>query len=261
MPAQSRVAVSADGVDIHYDVQGTGAIALVFVHGWSCNRGHWEGQASYFAPRYTVVSVDLAGHGASGRDRSQWTMPAFGQDIAAVVEQLGLKQVVLIGHSMGGAVIVEAARRLPNAVIGLVGVDTWRNVERIRTPAQVAELVAPFRANFVEAAGIFVRTMFVPTSDSTLVERVVAAMAASPPHIAVGVLEALWGHDRHLQAGIQEVRAPKIAINARQTDVEAAQRHEIAVLWMSGVGHFVMLEDPQTFNRLLDEAVRSIVRR
>jgi pimeloyl-ACP methyl ester carboxylesterase len=256
MQVQSQVALSADGVPIHYDVQGNGAVALVFVHGWCCHRGHWEQQMGHFAPYYTVVSLDLAGHGASGRDRTQWTMPAFGQDVVAVVEQRGLKQVVLIGHSMGGTVIVEAARRLPTTVIGLVGVETWRNVEQLRTPEQVAALVAPFRANFVEAACAFVRPMFVPTSEPTLVERVVAAMSAAPPHIAIGAVEALWGHDRHLQAGLQEVKGSRIAINARQTNLEAAQRHGIAVMRMSGVGHFVMLEDPQTFNRLLDEAVQ-----
>jgi pimeloyl-ACP methyl ester carboxylesterase len=138
MSAQDHIALSSDGVPIHYDVQGSGTIALVFVHGWCCNRGHWAGQLDHFTPHYTLVTIDLAGHGASGRDRTRWNMPSFGRDVTAVVEQLGLEQVVLIGHSMGGLVIVEAARRLPSAVIGLVGVDTWRNVEQIRTPGQIA---------------------------------------------------------------------------------------------------------------------------
>jgi len=260
MDAQSHVTLSADGVPIHYDVQGNGAPALVFVHSWCCNRHYWDRQVDHFSPHYTVVRLDLAGHGASGRDRTQWTMGAFGQDVVAVVEHLRLAQVVLIGHAMSGVVIVEAARRLPTTVIGLVGVDTWPNVERIRTPAQVAESLAPFRANFVEAARAFVRRMFVPTSEPTLVEHLVGAMSAAPPHIGIGAMEANLGHDRALQAGLLEVTAPKIALNARPTDVEAAQRHGIAVLRMSGVGHFGMLEDPPTFNRLLDEAVQQCMR-
>ena len=54
-----------------------------------------------FAPQYTVVLLDLAGHGASGQEHIQWTVPAFGQDVVAVVEHLGLNQVVLmsgVGH-------------------------------------------------------------------------------------------------------------------------------------------------------------------
>ena len=260
MKAQSRIALSTDGVPIHYDVQGTGKIALVFVHGWCCNRGHWAGQVGHFAPRYTVVGIDLAGHGASGCDRTLWTMPAFGQDVAAVVEQLGLEQVVLIGHSMGGMVIVEAAHRLPNPVIGLIGVDTWRNIEYKGTPEQVTALVAPFRDNFVEAARSFVRARFVATSDTKLVERVTAGMSAAPPHIAIGALEAICEYDRRLQEGLQGVNAPKITINARPTNLEALQRSGIAVVQIPGVGHFVMMEDVQTFNRLLDEALQELVR-
>ena len=133
MNVQSQVASSVDGVSIHFDVQGNGATALVFVHGWCCNRHYWEGQAGHFSPDYTVVTLDLAGHGESGHNRTRWSVPAFGKDVAAVVEQLGLDQVVLIGHSMGGPVIVEPIGRLPAAVIGLVGVDTWQNVRQIRT--------------------------------------------------------------------------------------------------------------------------------
>jgi len=258
MPAQGHIARSSDGVPIHYDVQGSGKIALVFVHGWCCNRGYWAGQVDHFAPHCTLVTIDLAGHGASGRDRTRWTMPSFGRDVTAVLEQLGLEQVVLIGHSMGGLVIVEAARRLPTAVIGLVGVDTWRNVEQIRTPDQIAEMVAPLRANFKKAAGAFVRARFVAGSDPALVQRVVAAMCAAPPDIAIAAAEAICEYDRHLPAGLQGVNVPKATINGRPTNLAAAQRLGIAVLQISGVGHFVMLEDAPAFNRLLDEVLQKL---
>ena len=259
MHAQSHVAISADGLPIHYDVQGNGAIALVFVHGWCCDRRYWDRQVEHFAPHYTVVCLDLAGHGVSGRDRTQWTVSAFGQDIVAVVEQLGLEQVVLIGHSMGGRWIVEAARRLPTAVIGLVSVDTWADVEPTPTPEQLRARLAPFRAHFVEAMRTFVRGTFVPTSEPSLVEHVMASMSAASPHIGIGAAEAGWGGNRQLREGLLEVTAPKIAINNASfvtTNMEAAQRYGIEVMLTSGVGHFVMLEEPQTFNRLLDETVQ-----
>lgn len=261
MNVQSQVASSADGVPIHYTVQGNGATALVFVHGWCCNRHHWDQQVNVFAPHYTVVSLDLAGHGASGHNRARWTIPAFGQDVVAVVQQLGLRQVVLIGHSMSGPVIVEAARRLLTAVIGLVGADTWQNIQQTRTPAQVAEKAAPLRANFVEATQGIVQNMFHPTADTTLVANTAEAMSATPPHIGIGIVEELGGHDRLLQAGLLEVKAPKMTINSawRETNIEAAQRYGIEVVLMPGVGHFVMLEDPQTFNSLLDEAVKKFI--
>ena len=175
-----------------------------------------------------------------------------------MVEQRGLGQVVLIGHSMGGPVIVEAARCLPAAVIGVVGVDTWQNVEQRRTLAQVTEMVAPFRTNFVEAMHTFVQARFVPTSDPRVAGRVMAGMSAAPPHMAIGAITEHWGNDRNLLAGLQEIKVPKITINTseRPTNTEVAQRQGIEVLWMAGVGHFGMMEDAQTFNRLLDEAVQ-----
>jgi hypothetical protein len=70
------------------------------------------------------------------------------------------------------------------------------------------------------------------------------------------MLEDAQGSGRRLQEGLQQVTVPKISINTRPTNREAAHRHGIEVMQMSGVGHFVMLEKPQAFNPLLNEAVQ-----
>jgi pimeloyl-ACP methyl ester carboxylesterase len=123
------VVPSRDGVPVTYEVHGSGTPALVFGHGWSCDRSYWRGQVGAFAARHRVVAVDLAGHGRSGTGRSAWTMPAFGEDVAAVVAELELGDLVLVGHSMGGDVIVETALDLPGQVVGLVWVDTYDTLE------------------------------------------------------------------------------------------------------------------------------------
>ena len=262
MNAPSQIVRSTDGVPIQYDIRGRGTPVLVFVHGWCCNRHYWDRQVGYFAPNYTVVRLDLAGHGASGRDRARWTIPAFGQDVAAVVEQLGLEQVVLIGHSMGGAVIVETARHLPATVIGLVDAKTWHDLEQALSPEQIAGVLAPFRDDFVEAMHAFVRSMFIPTSPVRLTEEIMHSMSEMPPQIGVDVGEQVLAYDRVMQERLQGVKAPKIAINSadwQHTNQEAALRCGISVMLMSGVGHFVMMEDPQSFNRLLSEAVQELI--
>ncbi|MGE3540785.1 MAG: alpha/beta fold hydrolase [Candidatus Tectimicrobiota bacterium] len=258
MSSFGRVVPSSDGTPIHYDVYGSGAPALVFVHGWCCNRSYWDKQVKHFAQRYTVVLLDLAGHGASGRQRHAYTLPLFGQDVVAVVEHLDLHQVVLIGHSMGGPVIVEAARCLPTRLLGLIGADTWWDIAQQRSPAQVAERLAPFRADFVEAAQRFVCSMFVPTSDPALVEHVLASMSAAPPQVGVQALEAVTAGDQLLRDGFSELQVPRLTINAegwRPTNLAAARAYQLEVQFMPGVGHFVMLEDAPTFNRLLDAAL------
>ena len=121
----TSVALSSDGISICFEVHGTEGSPLVLVHGWSCDRGYWRGQVEHFARGHRVVTVDLAGHGESGLGRERWTMPAFGDDVAAVVEKLDLDNVVLVGHSMGGDVIVETALRLRGRIAGLVWVDVY----------------------------------------------------------------------------------------------------------------------------------------
>ena len=114
---ETGTAISADGLPIYYTVQGEGEPALVFVHGWCCDGGYWSEQLGRFAQRYKVVAVDLGGHGQSGLGRQTWTMEAFGEDVKSVVEKLGLTKAVLVGHSMGGKVIIEAARLMPGRVV------------------------------------------------------------------------------------------------------------------------------------------------
>jgi pimeloyl-ACP methyl ester carboxylesterase len=254
---------SADGVSIAYQVVGSGKPTLFFVHGWCCDQSYWDAQVHHFAPQYEVVTVDLAGHGNSGLNRKTWSMESFADDIMAVVKALDLDQVVLIGHSMGGSVIVWAERRMPERVIGLVGIDTFENVEQIYTQEQLDALLAPFQVNFVEAMRALVKSMFTPSSDPSLVERVAGNMSATPPEVGLGVASTFLRPRLSLAQVFEEVQAPIrcIASDRNTVNVVAAQRHasSFEVVYMSNIGHFVMIEDPNTFNRLLDEIVKKFI--
>jgi pimeloyl-ACP methyl ester carboxylesterase len=256
------IARSADGIPVHFEVEAGGEPALVFVHGWSCDRSYWSRQIDDFAGRHEVVAIDLAGHGESGAGRPEWTMPAFGADVVAVIETLELRDLVLVGHSMGGDVIVEVALALPDRVAGLVWVDVYSTLGGSRTPEEIEEFVQPFRANFSIATRAFVQRMFVPDSDPELVERVAAGMSSANPEVAVRVMEHAVSNDDSILAGLSELKAPIVAINPdyRPTDVEALGRHGVKAVLMPGVGHFLMMEDPGTFNRLLSETIDDFLR-
>ncbi len=257
-------AISTDGVSIAYEVRGEGEPALVFVHGWCCDRNYWNEQLQHFAEKYKVVSIDLAGHGESSLDRKEWTMGAFGEDVVAVVNKLNLDQVVLVGHSMGGPVILEAARRMPKRVIGLVGVDTLQNFEDKFAQEQIDDMFTPLRSNFAEGTRNFVRTMFTPTSDSALVETIAADMSSAPQDVGLGALEGYVDfQNNEIIRVLQEVQAPIVCINSDKypTNAEANQQYapSFKAMIMSGVGHFNMIEDSETFNRLLEETIQEFV--
>jgi pimeloyl-ACP methyl ester carboxylesterase len=256
------VVTSADGIRIAYETHGEGTAALVFVHGWSCDRSYWNGQLQPFSRQFKVIAIDLAGHGESGLGREAWTMEAFGGDVAAVVKELGLERIILIGHSMGGDVIVAAARRLPGRVAGLVWVDTYKQLETQRTPEQVQAFVAPFRADFVEKTRAFVRGMFPPSADRSLVERVAVDMSAAPPAVALEAMASAINFDREIPGALKELKLPVVAINpdTPPTDIASMERHGVEVVVMSGVGHFLMMEDPERFNPLLRTVIDKFVR-
>lgn len=259
----SRFARSADGVRIAFEVRGAGHPALVLVHGWSCDRGYWLAQLEPLSREFLVVAVDLAGHGESDSGRREWSIAAFGDDVASVVQHLALEQVVLVGHSMGGDVILEAARRLAGLVDALVWVDTYRELPRLGTAEEVQRRMAPFRTNFVEETRSLVRTMFGAAADPSLVERIARDMSAAPRDVALGALEAAWSFGAAVPALLRTLHLPLIAINPGDsaTGIESMRRFGIEVALLPGVGHFPMLEDPPAFNQQLANAARAARRR
>lgn len=260
-PPRDGVARSRDGLEVHYHVEGQGDPALVFVHCWACDRHLWDEQVAAFAPRHRVVTLDLGGHGDSGRTRTEWTVPAFGEDVRAVVEAVDLRRAVLIGHSLGGPVILEAALRLQGRVAALVPVDTLLNVGEESKPAEVDAFLAPFRADFKAAATKFVREwMFVPTSDPKLVARVAAQASSMPPELAIDMLRRVWLYDA--RPALRQIKIPIRALNGDKfpthLDAARAEAPQFDAVIMSGVGHYLMLEDAARFDRMLGEIIASV---
>lgn len=258
---QTMFATSADSIQIAYEVLGTGTPALVFVHGWSCDRSYWRGQVEPLSRTSKVVAIDLAGHGESGLGRKAWTIEAFGTDVAVVAKKLDLQRIILIGHSMGSNVIAEAARQLPGRVTGLILVDQYKNLEAGLTKEEVEAFAARLRTNFADSVAAFVRRMFVSTSDSILIERVAADMSSAPPAIALDALVYTLNYSRQMPQTLNELKLPVIAINdtRRPTDVASMKRYGVEVMIMPGVGHFLMMENPDGFNLLLKTAISKFV--
>jgi pimeloyl-ACP methyl ester carboxylesterase len=253
-------ALSRDGIPIAYRASGSGDPAIVFVHGWSCDRTYWRHQVPAFESTYRVVTIDLAGHGESGAGRDSWTVPAFGADVVAVVDALDLRDAVLVGHSMGGDVIVEAALSLGERVAGLVWVDTYHRLTEPETPEAVEAFVRPFREDFVTTARALVRRMFPATSPADLVEAIVADMSSAPPEIAVDALFHAFANEGPVMAALARLAVPVVAINPdyRPTDSASLRRYGVETVIASGVGHFLMLEDAPQFNALLAEVLRGL---
>lgn len=244
---------SLDGVPIAFEKSGQGDVTLVLVHGWCCDQSYWREQVPALSDSFNIVTLDLAGHGKSGLGRTDYTMPAFGADVAAVVAALDLHNVYLIGHSMGGAVIVEAARLLPDRVIGLIGIDTLQETGGIYTPEQVDGYVQNMKADFTVRLTEMVSGMFPANADTALVRLVSSDMASAPPEVALSALSNYLLVD--LRPTLNQLKVPLWCLNSNQYPINFQgwkfyQPGYTAVV-MQDVGHFLFLESPTKFNEEL----------
>ena len=259
--ADTGVVPAADGVPIHYSVQGKGDPALVFIHCWSCDQRLWENQVPVFAKNHRVVTIDLPGHGASGKERKSWSVESYGDDVKRVVEKLGLKRVVLIGSSMGGPIALEATRGMPDRVAAIIPVDTLHNVESRFPPEQLAEIMKQLRADYKGAiTGFLNQLFFSPSTPVAVKNRVISDVTSRPPDLALAILEGIFAYDS--APALKETKVPIRAINAdmNPTNLEVNRKYapQFDVVIIKGTGHYPMLEDPARFNQLLTEALRNL---
>ena len=255
------VTQAEDGVQIHYESGGSGSPALVFIHGWNCDRSYWSAQLPFFAATHQVVAIDLAGHGDSGVNRENWSMANFGADVAAVAHALQLEDIILVGHSMGGPVALEAARVLKGRVKMVIGADTLSDVSLRYADEQLAGMLAAMEADFPSTVEGLVRSsFFLPTSDPALIDQIARDMSAAPPAAGIGAFEgfARWFNE-DVEQTLADIEVPIRLINSdyRPTNTLAGQAltASFEATLMSGVGHFVMQEDPAQFNAIMAELI------
>jgi pimeloyl-ACP methyl ester carboxylesterase len=258
----ARSVASFDKTPIVYSVKGKGKgkTVLCFVHGWSCHSGYWRYQVKKFQKNFTVVTIDLAGHGRSGSMREKYTMSAFGKDIASVLERINAEQVILVGHSMGGTVALEAARRMPERVIGIIGVDTFHNIEARYTDEEFRYLFDYLKSNYVEGTRSLVYGMFTPSSDKALVQEIIRDMSGSIPRVGISAIEELFSTNKVQLA--KKVSVPVVCVNAdlwpSAFEINKKWLPGYRLYLLAGLSHFPMLEEPDMFNAELERAINYI---
>jgi len=248
-----------DGERIHFESSGNGETALLFVHGWLGNLHWWDYQKDAFSKNFQVVQMDLAGHGKSSAQRKDWSIRAYAEDIKAVVEKLGLKKVVLVGHSMSGSNVIEAYHLMPEWVPMLILVDTLQDLDHMPSQKDVAPLFDGMRKDFkgtVETS--FPHFMFAKTSPPAVLERIVREAKSAPPSVAISSLEPFYATD--VREACSRVQVPVRAINSDlyPTNTSVCRKYfsDFDCEIISGVGHYPMLEAPQQFNDALGRLLK-----
>lgn len=247
---------------------GRGRPALLFVHGLACSLEDWQSQVDTFEKKHEVLACDLRGHGHTPGRPHECSIEHYGGDVAALFNNFHLSPVVLVGHSMGCRVVLEAARLDPDRVAGIVLVDGSRQgmgdpeaAERSARAALEAKGYAAFIRSFFEA--MFLRK-------SALAESIVERALRLPEDIGSALYPRMARWDAgSMEAAVRAVRAPVLAIQSTYVNTERKRvamrpgdttpfldllREHVTNLRieiLDGVGHFSQLEAPERLNRLI----------
>jgi pimeloyl-ACP methyl ester carboxylesterase len=259
----SGTVTAADGTTIRYESRGHGEPALVFIHCWSCNRQYWDGQVKEFEKEHQVVTLDLGGHGDSGKERKAWTVKSFVQDVQAVLRQLKIKQAILIGHSMGGPIALLTAAAQPETVKAVVCVDTLQNADAEAPKAQMKAAADQMEIDLRKVNQAFLPTFFYKDSDPKLVAWVVDEASKADPKIAAALMRDIADFD--LKAAMSAAKVPIRCINSAEkigpvfTDAAANKKYaDFEAILMPAVGHFPQLENPALFNGFLRQILEQL---
>jgi len=245
------------------------------VHGFACSHADWQFQFDFFSKTNDVVACDLRGHGETPGRPYECSIEHYGGDVAALINNLELKRTVLIGHSMGCRVVLEANRLLsssegPERVAGLILVDGSRLASGDPDAAESAARAAIEKAGYPAFAENLFRQMFF--NPSALAEAIVARALRSSAETG----PALWPRMARWDAGemdaaLAAVRSPLLAIQSTTRDAQLRRSplkpgqtspwldllrekcSDLKIEIVPGVGHFPQLEAADTVNRAIAE--------
>jgi non-heme chloroperoxidase len=258
MLASTLTGASIDGIPIHWTSAGTGGRAVILVHGWTGDESAWSAQVpALVAANYRVLTLDLPGHGQSGSPKDgKFSMDLFARAIEAARSEAKVKRAILVGHSMGTPVIRQYARLYPKRTIALVFVDG------VVAKAENAAIYSGLSPRFFGPEGLknheqFVRAMCIVTPDE-MREKILKVSLATPEATTVGAMAALgdpaiWKDDV-IDKPVLGIYADKSRLGDKETMHKAFPKLEYVEI--AGTDHFLMMEKPGEFNRLLLDFLR-----
>jgi pimeloyl-ACP methyl ester carboxylesterase len=258
---------------MHHVVAGSGSPPIVFVHGLACSHTDWQAQVAHFSARHMTVAVDLPGHGATPGTVADCSMEGYGAALAGLLRTRAMPPAVLVGHSLGCRVVLEAAQSAPEHVAGIGLVDGSRFAPEA---AQIFEARFAAGEYVALARGMFAQ-MFTPGSDAGTVAAVVDRALRLPEPMGQALLLALVRYDvEKFESVLESLRKPllvlqttfvndkrvRLTMQPGQTtpylDFIRAKVPAARVEVVCDVGHFPQLDAPAETNRALESFVATL---
>ena len=262
--------------EINARVVGRQEPTLIFVHGFACALDDWDRQVEALSPRFRCVALDLPGHGRSPRPEMA-SIALMGGAVNSVRERIGARRAILVGHSMGCRVIIEAFQQSRAKLAGLVfvegsilGSDPETGIKRSK--------------NAIDREGMDAFTqrilsdMFLHGSDAKLRERVITrGQGVDAKSLEALLLDTIrWDQTKALDA-LRQITVPALVLQSTYINSELKRipmQPGMTTPWMDavassvptseakiiyGVGHFAMIEGAQAVNDAIEKFAARLV--
>lgn len=258
-----------DGVDLHYEEAGSG-IPLVFVHEFAGDIRAWEPQLRFFARRYRCVAFNARGYPPSTvpRDPAAYSQDRATDDVAAVIQALGLAPAHVVGNSMGAFATLHLGLRHPHLARSLTAAGVGYGAAPGKRDQFRAEVTAT--ADRIAAEGMAVMSGIYGRGPTRLVHEekdprgYAEFLAQLAEHDTDGAALTMRGVQRErpslfeLEDRFRAMRLPTLVVCGDEDDPTLEPglflKRTIptsALLVMPRCGHAMNLEDPDGFNRAL----------
>lgn len=265
-----RYTAAINGAQIAYTITGDAAETLLLIHGYPLNGELFAKQRKGLSARFRVVTVDLRGFGDSVAPDNQGTIDLYAQDVLALMDQLGIAQAVIGGHSMGGAVTLRLYELAPTRFRAMILNDAaafappvveqnmWIGYQQQAPVLGGASLVPLLLPEFLTGAD--------RNSRPGLVQKVSEQILAASVNGLVGGAHALQTRPS-FSTTFPTITVPTLIIYGEEdslTPMEQAKRLNVAItgselVIVPGATHGVIREQPGVANKaILDWTARHL---
>jgi pimeloyl-ACP methyl ester carboxylesterase len=250
-----------DGRSIYYDDGGSGGTPIIFVHGLGGDHTLFQYQLDFFRKSRRAIAVDLPGHYKSAPlSESEYSIREMAAILIKLTGLLKVDKFVLAGHSLGAAVIIEAARQAPDKVAALIFLDPAGDVSQLpkeRKEKMIISLRAPDYNNFMKS---WFSAALSSAKDGTK-ELVFKALEKVPQETLAGEYRALTEYSP--VDALTSYPGPMLSINRPKSTGNSSYHKlvpKIESVSLNDISHWLMIDDPPKINKIIDDFLKRVLK-
>ncbi|AYO57364.1 hypothetical protein CO230_04030 [Chryseobacterium sp. 6424] len=249
---------------LSYIDAGRGAKTIVFLHGAFMNKEIWVPQIETLKKSYRVIAVDLPGHGNSDVKDNEVSIQDFGKKISELLESLKANNVILVGHSIGADVCLEIYSNYKEDIIGFVAVDYFKNIGQSLPKSEVDKIIDQMNSNYPASLQYYVENNLVTKDTSLALKRKIENnFINSNKKFGIELNKKVFEYSEMESENLKKINSKVYFINVDyfptdEKTLEKKLKDNFEFVSIHGTSHYPMLENPEVFNKLLEEIINKI---